>query len=143
MFALKDACRYSLEPHKLGLCGPKKSCEQILIKHSKRTIFKKFPAVYYYCKIIARQLKIKNPLADEILEIYWLGGIHNYHVWQQKPFNKKIKLNKKLKQLCQVSVKKVSNKYYTYHWGKQIQQINKQQAEYLILINQCLQKNQK
>jgi len=141
MFTLKDACCYSIEPHKLGLCGPQKNCVNILKKHRNRRILKEFPAVYHYCKIIAKQRKIKNPLADEVLEIYWLGGIHNYHVWRQKPFNKKIKLTNKLKSLCQVSVKKINNKYYTYHWGKKIQSISKTQAQYLNELNKCL--NQK
>lgn len=141
MFTLKDACRYSLEPHKLGLCGPQKDCSAILKKYKNRIILKKFPAVYYYCKIIAKQNKIANPLDDRVLEIYWLGGIHNYHVWQQKPFNKKIILTKKLKQLCAITVKKINNKYYTSHWGKKIQLINKEQAKYLNIINKCL--NQK
>lgn len=139
MFTLKEACRYSIEPHRLGLCGPRKDCTAILKKHRNRLILKKFPAVYHYCKIIAKQEKIKNPLADRVLEIYWLGGIHNYHVWLEKPFNKKIKLTRKLKKLCQVSVKKINNQYYTCHWGKRIQKINPEQAKYLILINKCLE----
>ena len=138
MFTLKDACNYSLEPHRLGLCGPTRNCVAILKKHRNRKILKEFPAVYHYCKIIAKQLKIKDPLADRVLETYWLGGIHNYHVWQEEPFNKKKKLTNKLRKLCQVSVKKEKEKYYTYHWGKRIQRINKEQAEYLLTINKCL-----
>jgi len=111
----------------------------ILKKHKNRKILKEFKAVYYYCKIIAKQQKIKNSLDNRVLEIYWLGGVHNYHVWQQKPFNKNIKLTNKLKILCQISVKKIKNKYYTYHWGKKIQQISQLQAEYLNQINKCLQ----
>lgn len=141
MFTLKEACRYSIEPHRLGLCGPQKDCTKILQQHRNRSILKQFKAVYYYCQKIAKQEKIKNPLDDRVLEIYWLGGIHNYHVWREKPFNKNIKLTDKLKKLCQVSVKKINNQYYTYHWGKKIQKINKEQAKYLISINRCLNHN--
>ena len=141
MFTLKEACRYSIEPHRLGLCGPRRNCIDILKKHKNRKILKEFKAVYYYCQKIAKQEKIKNPLDDRVLEIYWLGGVNNYHVWHEKPFNKDIKLTRKLKKLCQVSIKKINNQYYTYHWGKKIQKINKEQAKYLISINRCLNHN--
>lgn len=142
MFILRDACRYSLVPHQLGFCGPKKDCAKILLAFIKgknknkkqiKKILRQFKAVYSHCQRIAKVYGIKDPLDEKILEIYWLGGVHNYHVWREKPFNKKIKLTERLKKLCQVSVKKIGKNYYTYHWGKRIQKINKRQAENLWL----------
>ena len=144
MFTLKDACHYSVIPHNLGLCGPKRKCSKILLGNNEKkikSVLKEFPAVYYYCKKIAKDLKIKDPLDDRVLEVYWLGGIHNYHVWKKQPFNKAIKMTDKMREVCAVSVKKIENNYYTFHWGKKIQKINGPQAKNLIYINKCL-KNQ-
>ncbi|MFH0818545.1 MAG: DUF6390 family protein [Patescibacteria group bacterium] len=144
MFTLKTACRYSVIPHNLGLCGPKKNCSIILLGKNKNKIkekLKEFPAVYYYCREIAKQLKIKDPLDDRVLEVYWLGGVHNYHVWKKQPFNKAIKMTNRMREVCEVSVKKIGANYYTYHWEKKIQRINIKQAKNLNYINKCL-KNQ-
>ena len=103
-------------PHKLGLCGPKKNCGKDFLAYIKgksknkkkiENFLKEFAAVNYYCQKYAKAKKIKNPFVAKILESYWLGGGHNYHVLHEKPFNKEIKMTKKLKELCQVKEGKI------------------------------------
>lgn len=157
MFSLQHACKYSLTPHELGFCGPKKNCSEILQKSKNKkqikSTLKKFPAVYHYCKEIAKANKIKDSLREDVLEAYWIGNDllkkaqyknggyphHSYHVWQDEPFNPDIKLTAKLKAICQVSIKNG----YSYHWKQKIQKLNKQQIEnlkYYNKINRCLKK---
>ncbi|MDD3887397.1 MAG: DUF6390 family protein [Patescibacteria group bacterium] len=158
MFTLQDACRYSLVPHRLGLCGPKKSCADIFVNYSLKgkgnkkeikKILKNFKAVYFYCKQIAKANKISDPLSEEVLEAYWIGNDllekakyenngyphHSYHVWQAKPFNPKIKLNDKLKRICQISIRKIGKNYYSFHWKEKIQKLDKIQMKNLRYYN--------
>lgn len=159
MFTIRQACRFSLVPHELGFCGPRKNCSLILKnyinkknnnKEEIKKILKQFKAVYFYCRQIAKKNNIKDPLSDEVLEAYWLGNDllkkaryknggyphHSYHVWQAKPFNKAIKLTDKMKKLCAVSIKKG----YANHWKKRIMKLNKEQIKnlrYYNRINKC------
>ena len=158
MFTLKDAAGYSLVPHELGFCGPDQDCSQIFQdyidgktedKKQIKNLLKKFPAVYFYCKQIAKANNLKDPLSDKVLEAYWIGNDllkkaqyknegyphHSYHVWQDEPFNKEVKLTKKLKDICEISVKKIGNNYYTYHWKQQIQKLNQIQVKNLKYYN--------
>ncbi len=157
MFTIFDAAKYSLTPHQLGFCGPKKDCTNIFQGKNKAEIkkeMKKFYGVMHYCKQIAKANKIKDPLDERVLEAYWLGNDllkkaqyknggyphHSYHVWCRAPFNPDIKLTDKMRRLCQVSCRSG----YTYHWKTKIQKINKTQLKnlkYYTKINKCL--NQK
>ena len=83
------------------------------------------------------------------MEAYWIGNEllekaqyknggyphHSYHVWQDKPFNKDIKLTEKLKNICEISVKKIGDNYYTYHWKQKIQKLNQTQVKNLKYYN--------
>ncbi len=154
MFTIFDAAKYSIVPHDLGLCGPQENCSLILQGKNKkkiREVFEKFTPVVHYCKYIAKANGIKDYFDDRVLEAYWLGNDllkkaqykdggyphHSYHVWCCDPFNPAIKLNNKLKKICEVSVRQG----YTYHWKRKIQKINKTQLKnlkYYTNINRCL-----
>jgi len=154
MFTLKDACKYSLIPRQLGLCGPEGNCSEefenfiegrSFDEEKIKKILKKFKPVYFYCQRIAKANGIKDVLAEKVLEAYWVGNDllekakykngyyphHSYHVWQCKPFNPDIKLTDKMKDICQVSARKIGNNYYSYHWKKRIQKLNKKQVNNL------------
>ena len=158
MFTLKDAARYSLVPHELGFCGPNQDCTRIFQdylddqdndKKKIKDLLKKFPAVYFYCKQIAKANNLGDPLSDRVLEAYWIGNDllkkaqyknggyphHSYHVWQDKPFNRDIKLTKKLKNICEISVKKQGNNYYSFHWKQKIKKLNQTQVSNLRYYN--------
>ncbi len=167
MFTLKDACKYSLVPHRLGFCGPNEDCSETFLNYIEgrssniaeiKEILKKFKPVYYYCKRIAKSNGTKDPMDERVLEAYWIGNDllrkaryknggylhHSYHVWQRKPFNPDIKLTDRMKRICQISVRRVGNNYYAYHWKERIQRLNKEQVEnlkYYTKANKCLSKN--
>lgn len=158
MFTLFHAAKYSSTPHKLGFCGPKKNCADVLAGKNKQEIKKllsKFIGVKHYCTQIAKANKIKDIFREDVLEAYWLGNDllkaaqyknggyphHSYHVWCRKPFNPQIKLNDQLKKICQVSARKIGAHYYSFHWKQKIQKLNQTQLKnlkYYTKINKCL-----
>ena len=161
MFKIYDAARYSVTPHQLGFCGPSVNCSKVLLGNNENKIkstLKKFPAVIYYCRQIAKANKIKDPLREDVLEAYWIGNDllkkaqyknggyphHSYHVWQDEPFNKDVKLTAKMKEICQVTAKKKGDNYYSYHWKKKVQKLNQTQVKnlkYYTKINKWLKRN--
>lgn len=158
MFTIYQAAKYSSAPHKLGFCGPRKDCSEILQSKNKRQIkklLKQFKGVKFYCRQIAKANQIKDIFREDVLEAYWLGNDllkkaqyqnggyphHSYHVWCRQPFNPEIKLNDKLKRICQVSAKKIGDDYYSFHWKQKVQKLNKKQLKnlkYYTKINKCL-----
>ncbi|MBU0732305.1 hypothetical protein KKC88_05505 [Patescibacteria group bacterium] len=161
MFTLQDAARYSITPHNLGFCGPATNCSEVLLKGSDKEIKKillKFPAVIYYCRQIAKANSINDPLREDVLEAYWLGNDllkkaqyknggfphHSYHVWQDKPFNENIILTEKMKEICQVTARKIGDHYYADHWKEKVQKLNQTQVnnlKYYTKINKWLKRN--
>ena len=156
MFKIRDAASYSIVPHALGFCGPENDCSEVLLKGSDKEIkkiFLQFPAVIFYTRQIARANDIGDPLREDVLEAYWIGNDllkkaqyknggfphHSYHVWQDEPFNKDIKLTGKMKELCEVSVKKMGKNNFAYHWKKKIQKLNQKQVKNLKYYNKINQ----
>ncbi|MFH1781232.1 MAG: DUF6390 family protein [Patescibacteria group bacterium] len=158
MFTFKDAVKYSIVPHELGFCGPDQDCTRIFQDYIDnrpvdegriRELMEQFKGVHHYCEMIARANDIEDPLDERVLEAYWIGNDllekarmengkyphHSYHVWQAEPFNPEIKLDDRMKEVCQVVVKEDGGKYFTYHWNKKIQEISEEEKNKLEYYN--------
>ncbi|MFA6048820.1 MAG: DUF6390 family protein [Candidatus Micrarchaeia archaeon] len=75
------ACRFSLEPNKLGYCGATDSwsvfLEYLQNRGSAAGVRKKFESFYAlmpYLRLIARENGISDPLDERVVEAYWLGN---------------------------------------------------------------------
>ncbi len=75
------ACRFSLEPNKLGYCGALDSwsvfLEYLQGKGSAARVRKKLESFYAlmpYLRLIAKENGISDPLDERVVEAYWLGN---------------------------------------------------------------------
>ncbi|MFN3301782.1 MAG: DUF6390 family protein [Patescibacteria group bacterium] len=111
MNGLRLAVIYSLKPHQLGFCGPKRVGEKLLnfilgkFKDSQeiKKILEKFRGFYPYLKLIAQANKISNPFDERVVEAYWLGNkflekvkIKDLKNLIKKEFKRKIKIPKNI-----------------------------------------------
>jgi hypothetical protein len=82
MQGVKRAIIYGLVPHSLGFCGPKAKATELFTsflagkagEKEVRPILQKFEGAYAYYKLIAESNGISDPLADEVVEAYWIGN---------------------------------------------------------------------
>lgn len=56
---------------------------------------------------------------------------HNTHVEIIGAVYSNIKFTDKLKELCKITYKKIGQKYYSYHWGHQCEELSKTNLENL------------
>ena len=80
---IRQAIIYGLTPNRLGLCGPQEKHEllyQWLIKPEKVSLaevirtLESFQGAYPYYQLIARENRLRDPFAPEVVEAYWLGN---------------------------------------------------------------------
>lgn len=83
MNGLKLAALYSLRPHELGLCGPKETAQQKLLRkflqgkvsvRKIRVVLTKFIGAYQYYKLIAKSNKIRDLFDEKVVHAYWIGN---------------------------------------------------------------------
>lgn len=74
------SARFAFKPNQLQYCGPDKNNELLGYINNEITdaglteIFKRFECFYQYLKLIARENKIADPLAQKVSEAYWIGN---------------------------------------------------------------------
>lgn len=82
MSGIRRSIIYGLVPHNLGFCGPEVNETELFMKYlageadeeKVRPILQKFEAAYAYYELIAASNGIKDPLADGVVEAYWIGN---------------------------------------------------------------------
>ena len=61
--------RYAFPPNELGYCGPADTAPPELASHAKE-----FDGAWPYLRAIAEAAEIGDPLDEEVVRSYWVGG---------------------------------------------------------------------